>query len=726
MKKITNHKLKLQPNKKSKLFNPFNNDEDWDIVDKNLPIKEKSKNPFWVPQKNSEIFEVREVLKQEKEKKRFITRAKRQKESNKDYTSIRQDGQSSLYLTEQRFLPDISKKKAKINRDTSIKEENVSDYLETMSNMGNGNVNTLGTKILEKIKEKKEKENNDDSEKIQSEKLQEKIDMMNNKKKDNVRDYIKKTRDIILTKYRTEIKKERAIRMGETYQNEIESIKDSIMTMKEMKKLFEDEFFQRFESYVRHLRNQKEREKNELNNLLDDRNHLDIDVVKLENRIQKEKEKLIKYTEYRDFLICIKERRIQLPDFFTSKFKEASSLNIGVTFDANLSPGNPNNTNNPSNNLINSNDNLNTNENNDIYKTTLNNNNENSSKEKDNKNAEKENTTKNISSILKIDKLEDSNKKRLKSIYRSPTKSKKSSNNISNSNAKESQKSEIERYRNYLIKPIFESAEELNDEIKKMEIENINLLEKLNTNRANINLLKQEYEKDKESENKMEEYVKKDIAETEKYFFDLKEKNAKLLDEKNYLSNEKIFSQTNTQINPVKAANKTVKNFYNAMSKTVRNKNVKNAIISFTRQKYGQSILYGKVNNIFQGCLELDINKKTGGDKENNILFMLKTVEKSLDFLLSRQRYYYSDPVNAQEWEKKKNELDKKRKIRKAEENKYLEENKREQLKLNIHERNNRVLVIPKKKYGEKFRPVEKSKDKKNTKKNETDADLLF
>ena len=156
--------------------------------------------------------------------------------------------------------------------------------------MGNGNVNTLGTKILERIKEKKDRENNDNSEKIQSEKLQEKIDMMNGNKKDNVRDYIKKTRDIILTKYRTEIKKERAIRMGETYQNEIESIKDSITTMKEMKKLFEDEFFQRFESYVRHLRNQKEREKNELNNLLDDRNHLDIDLVKLENKIQKTRE----------------------------------------------------------------------------------------------------------------------------------------------------------------------------------------------------------------------------------------------------------------------------------------------------------------------------------------------------------------------------------------------------------------------------------------------------
>ena len=161
---------KYEPYKKSKIFNPFSNDEDWDIVNKNLPIKEKSKNPFWVPQKNSEIFEVREVLKQEKEKKRFINRAKRQKENTRDveYNSKGQEGHSSLYLTEAKF-PDI-RKKAKINKETSIKEENVSEYLETCSNMGNGNVNTLGTKILERIKEKKDKENNDDSEKIQSEK----------------------------------------------------------------------------------------------------------------------------------------------------------------------------------------------------------------------------------------------------------------------------------------------------------------------------------------------------------------------------------------------------------------------------------------------------------------------------------------------------------------------------------------------------------------------------
>ena len=58
---------------------------------------------------------MREVLKQEKEKKRLITRAKRQKENprEKDFKSIRQDGQSSLYLTEQKF-PEISKRKKKV------------------------------------------------------------------------------------------------------------------------------------------------------------------------------------------------------------------------------------------------------------------------------------------------------------------------------------------------------------------------------------------------------------------------------------------------------------------------------------------------------------------------------------------------------------------------------------------------------------------------------------
>jgi len=688
MKKINNSKnYNNLLNKKNKTFNPFNNDEDWDIVDKNLPIKEKSKNPFWVPEKNSEIFEVREVLKQEKEKKRFITRAKRQKENTreKEYNTVLHDGKTSFYLTEQRF-PDISRRKIKETQGKDENYNNNSEYLDTMSNLdnktgkGNGNLNNLGIKILERIKEKKDRENYDNSEKIQSEKLQEKINTINNKKKDNVRDYITKTRDIILTKYTTEIKKERAIRMEETYQNEIEAIKDSIMTMKEMKKLFEEDFFLRFESYVRHLRNQREREKNELNNLLDEGNHLDIDIVKLENRILKEKEKLIQYIEYRDFLICIKERRITLPDFFTKIAKNGNNVISGVN-----------------------NDNININE--------IEGNNDNN----DPINQNPEN----------VDVNRAKNKKpSMKNWFKGfVTPAKKV---IEIQVVKE--ETEIDRYKRYLKKPIFDSAEELNDEIKKMELENINLLEKLNTNRININSLNRELKKDEEKETKIEEIMVKDIQETQNLVNILKEKNTKLIEEKNYLSNEKMFNQTRTEISKINMhmhqTNKTSNNLFSAMSQTTRDKRPKN--ISFTKNKFGQSILYGKIHNIFQGCLEMDLNKKIVIDKENTVLFMLKKIEKSLDFLLERQDYYLSDPINALEWDKKKNELDKKRKIRKAEENKYLEENKREQLKLDIYERNNRVLVIPKKKYGNKFRPIDKSKEKKNIKKKETDSDLLF
>ena len=39
---------------------------------------------------------------------------------------------------------------------------------------------------------------------------------------------------------------------------------------------------------------------------------------------------------------------------------------------------------------------------------------------------------------------------------------------------------------------------------------------------------------------------------------------------------------------------------------------------------------------------------------------------------------------------------------------------------------NNFHYNIMKKKYGDKFRPIEKSKEKKNLKKNESDSDLLF
>jgi len=656
---------KLKP--KKRIYNPYLNDEEYQSVDEKQSIKEKSKNPFWVPTNNAEVFEVRDIMRQEKEKKRLINRKKQilrnqDKDSfdkNLEINSNKYD-QKSFYLTEQKF-PEIRNRKINYSNFKNNNEESNTDsnYLETFCNTM-GNINTIGTKILENIKEKKEKEKVDDSEKNQSDKLQEKVDMMANRRKDSVRDYIKKTRDIILTKYTNEIKKERAIRLKETYQNEIESIKDSIVSMQKTKYLFEEEFFTKFERYVKYLQFQKEKEKNELNNLLDDKNKIEIEVVKLENKIIKQKEKLIQYSEYRDFLICIKERKIHLPDFFI----KMTNMNL-------MSP--------KENVLITNN-----------YNNTLN----------------TENSKTNI--VTKYNKSS-------KNIYNLA--------NINNLNNQQIDMADIDRYNGYLSKNIFDSASELNEELKKMEIDNITSLEKLNDKRANMNELRAELKKIESEEKKNNEYICKDIILREKFHADLKEKNCRLIEEKLNVNNEKMF--LNTKSKNMHNANKTGSSIKSFFSKT------RSSNMSFTKTKFNQNMIISKITNIFQCCLELKINKITNFDKDiiDEPLFKLKIMEKSLDFLLERQYYYLSDPEKKVDWDKKKSELDKERKVKKAKELKYIEELKREQLTRNINERNNRLLVIPRKKVAEKFKPDDYNRGKFNDKNNDDEnslADLLY
>lgn len=655
--------LEKRSKPKKRMYNPYLNDEEYDSIYENKSIKEKTKNPFWVPSKNAEIFEVRNLLRQEKEKKRILNRTKRPLKGEKDsffdnknetVNNFHNNNKnineiSGLYLTETNTHGKTQKRNFSTHK--KIDFETNSEYLPTNSNYNTKTHQNFGIKILENIKEKKEKESLDQAEKLQSEKLQDKIEIMgNNNRKDSVREYINKTRDIILIKYTTEIKKERAIRLKETFQNEVESIKDSIISMQNAKKLFEDDFFFKFERYVKYLQLQKEKEKNELNNLLENKNKLEMEVAKLENKITKEKEKLEQYSEYRDFLICIKERRTTLPDFFLKQFqttnitqhKEKESINLHSLADM-------------------------------VLKTAFS-----SKKNKMNWN---------------LNLIKENNPAELL---------------------------EIERYNNYLIHPIFQSANELNEEIKKMEYENINLLEKLNQSRGNVNEMRCELKHVQAEENKTYDSILKDVCTREKYFKELKDTNQKLQDEKNMLGNDRIFN-TSKMNGMTGNMNKTTNTIFS--SKSTGN------IQSYTKNKFNQSIFFGKTNNIFQSCLDLKINKKKELEKEINTLDMLKLIEKSVDFLLDRQAYYKSDVLKRVEWEKRKSELDKERKINKANEMKRLEEIKREQLKKNIAERNNRLFVMPKRKVAERIQPFDNNLDQNKNKRNTNGpmlADLLF
>jgi hypothetical protein len=131
-----------------------------------------------------------------------------------------------------------------------------------------------------------------------------------------VREYINKTREVVLLRHSVEIKKETALKMEENYKNKIESVTDSIVCLRQAKELFEEDFIMRFDRYVKFLRVQREKELNELNNILDKKSQLELEIQKLENRKGKSKEFVRLYREYRDFLVCVKERTNNLTKFF--------------------------------------------------------------------------------------------------------------------------------------------------------------------------------------------------------------------------------------------------------------------------------------------------------------------------------------------------------------------------------------------------------------------------
>ena len=160
--------LEKRSKPKKRMYNPYLNDEEYDSVYENKSIKEKTKNPFWVPSKNAEIFEVRDLLRQEKEKKRILNRTKRPLKGEKDsffdnknetvnnFNNNKKNINeiSGLYLTE--TITHGKTQKKNFSTYKKIDTETNSEYLSTNSN----NIKThqnFGIKILENIKEKKRK-----------------------------------------------------------------------------------------------------------------------------------------------------------------------------------------------------------------------------------------------------------------------------------------------------------------------------------------------------------------------------------------------------------------------------------------------------------------------------------------------------------------------------------------------------------------------------------------
>lgn len=173
------------------------------------------------------------------------------------------------------------------------------------------------TNFLKEITEERNKDREKLLVKEQNHQLLKKNNVLNVQRNNSVRNFINKTREIVLMKYTTDIKKERAIRLQETYNNEIESIKDTIKSMEEARKLFNDNFLTKFSEYVKHLTLQREEEKAIDSGYMDRIIKLKNEIIALENRKKKIESDKANLGRWMYFQIQIKEKKLNLPFYYS-------------------------------------------------------------------------------------------------------------------------------------------------------------------------------------------------------------------------------------------------------------------------------------------------------------------------------------------------------------------------------------------------------------------------
>ena len=234
-------------------------------------LRVKMQTPFWIPNNNSDLFIVKKILNEDKELKRDISNGKFKKSRNNLHEAFTQDRTKIVSST--LYNPVSVLDKIQQDRQNSLLEKNVNNLDKYIEQKTQGIAQFNGDKIS---------------------------------------DFILKLRQHSLLKYTMNVKKERILREEETYQNELESIKDSIFSMEKAKSNFENELSIKFDKYIKFLSVEKEKEKNDLENMLYKKSKIDSTIKQLENKKNKQREKLEQYKEYKLFLISIKERDLSI------------------------------------------------------------------------------------------------------------------------------------------------------------------------------------------------------------------------------------------------------------------------------------------------------------------------------------------------------------------------------------------------------------------------------
>ena len=332
-------------------------------------------------------------------------------------------------------------------------------------------------------------------------------------RKKGFKDYILKTRDLQLLKFSINSKNERLKRSKEGYQNKMKSLDENIKSLNVTKKLFNEQFYNKFGDYVKRILIEREKEKEINNGLLKEILKLKGEIYQIETKIQKQEMDKNNIIRWLYFQISVKEKMINLPNYYKTLIEE--------------------------NDASYQNNNLNNNQNNQTE-------------------------------TIRESKLEEASKNyfRKNSFYRKLDQRKHSKRliiknslvvNNNNSTIKNLSQSEIERIKTYRFKTVFSSPEDFIDMIKKYEDINIYKMKVFDELRIELRNLKNEKNNAQKARQEELDLGENRINEKKIILDRLKEKN-KLLNkekeiaiiEKNKISNKKIMRKTlylNTSLN---------------------------------------------------------------------------------------------------------------------------------------------------------------------------------
>ena len=139
--------------------------------------------------------------------------------------------------------------------------------------------------------------------------------------KEELKDYIEKFRLYNLTNYSIESKKERAVRLEETFNNQIEFYEYNYNSLLKSKKLFEKKYIIKITEYLKYLSIKIDKEKllnyellNKIRNIKEEIENLNSKIKKVEN----EKSNIIKWIYLQ---IQLKEKKLVLPDHYKTIFE---------------------------------------------------------------------------------------------------------------------------------------------------------------------------------------------------------------------------------------------------------------------------------------------------------------------------------------------------------------------------------------------------------------------